>query len=1184
MAKLQLTPQQQAAVENRGGSLLVSAAAGSGKTRVLVDRLFRYVEEGRNLDDFLMITYTKAAAAELRGKIAGELNRRMAENPGNGHLKRQLLRVYQADVKTVDAFCTALLRENTHLLAREGDRHALTPDFRVLDENDAALIRRRCLNRTLEAFYQNLDRGREKLADTLGAGRDDGALVELVLELYEKLQSHADPDRWLAENQALWAASAGNFDETAYARELLVSVWRKSRHWAASLRSAAARTEGDAALYRGYGERFLSAALGFDRMGEAGGWEDARQSAAALEFPRLSTPKGRKDDPEVAALKEIWELCKKDAGKLRDLLDVSGEEAMEDLRSAAPAMEALLELTADFAAAYRAEKLRLNAADFSDQEHLALFLLVEPDGGPTELGRQVSARYTEILVDEYQDTNEVQNAIFRAVSREGRNLFMVGDVKQSIYRFRLADPTIFLDKYRRFASYETAAEGEDRKILLSRNFRSRREVLDAANFVFCNILSQEMGEMVYGEEEALHFGASSYPERRDCQTEFHLISVQQKSQDNRHPVKRLTAEARFTAERIRCLLDGEFPVTGEDGRLRPCRPEDIVILMRSPGSRAAVFAGALAERNIPCSFEESGDFFHTMEISVMVAFLSLVDNPRQDVPLISVLRSPLFGFSADRLALIRGGCPRGDYYDAVAADGGEDCVSFLEILNGFRLAARDMSVHHLLWHIYDTLNVLGIFGAMDGGRVRRENLIALSRHAENFESGGYKGLFAFVTQLRRLLEEGQAPATRAPAAVNGVRLMSVHKSKGLEFPIVILADLDHVFSRQDFSSAVLVHPAMGLGPRLVDPERRIQYPTLARLAVEEKLRRENLAEEQRILYVAMTRPKEKLILVDSLYFAPGRLQKLAAGAGCPAAPETVASGRSFGDWLLLSLLCRPEAAPLRDFAGAAACPLYGGEDAPWQVFLHTGEDYRESPAAPAVREENRAAADFNTALLEFQYPYQQETVLPAKITATQLKGRVLDQEIAENAAHTPYLRPLTQPRFRREYRGLTPAERGTATHLALQYLDFNDKDVVGQIRRMRERNLLTGAQAESLEIKELERFLTSPLAEDIRQGGNIRREYPFTLLVDAKTYNRQAVGDDCVLLQGVVDCCFETETGLTVVDFKTDAVKNRKEVQERAERYRPQLEAYSLALEQVLERPVSRRVLYFLRSGEAVEL
>ena len=1186
MAKLTLTAQQQAVVENRGGSLLVSAAAGSGKTKVLVERLFRYVtEEHRNVDDFLIITYTKAAAAELRSKIASELSKRLAETPNDQHLKRQLLRVYQADIKTVDAFCTALLRENTHLLAREEDRHALTPDFRVLDEGDAALVRQRVLGRVLEEFYDALDEGREQLADTLGAGRDDSALAELVLELYDKLQSHAYPDRWLAENRAAWANLEVAFDETVYARELLATVRRKAGHWAGLLQQAAARTEGDAALSTGYGEKFLTAAQGFLRLQAAGGWETARQAADLIEFPRLNTPRGRKDDPTVASLKKIWESCKEETKKLDSLLDVSGEEAMEDLRAVAPAMEALLGLTADFGGAYRAEKLRMNAADFSDQEHLALLLLVGENGAPTELGEQVAARYAEVLVDEYQDTNEVQNAIFRAVSRHGQNIFTVGDVKQSIYRFRLADPTIFLGKYNRFKSYEEAADGEERKILLSKNFRSRREILDAANFVFENILSVEMGEMAYGEDEALHFGAEYYPERQDCDTEFHLITARQKSAENDHPVKKLPAEARFVALRIRQLLDGGCPVTDGDGALRPCRPEDIVILMRSPGSRTAAFAEALAERDIPCSFEESGDFFHTMEISVMLALLELVDNPRQDVPLISVLRSPVFGFTPSRLAEIRGKTPAGDFYDAVAADGGEDCVSFLETLARLRLAARDMSVHRLVWHIYNTLNILGIFGAMDHGGERKENLIALSRHAEKFESGGYRGLFAFVTQLRRLLDSGQAPVTKAAAAVNGVRLMSIHKSKGLEFPIVILADLDHAFSRQDFDTPVLVHPSMGLGPRRVDLKRKIKYPTLARLAIEEKLRRENLAEEQRILYVAMTRPKEKLILVDSMYHAAGRLQKLAAVASCPVLPETVAGCRTFGDWLLLPLLCRSEAAPLRAYADAEVEALYTGDTSPWQVFLHDSEEYRERPArAAAAADAASGEADFDPGLLEFAYPYSRETGLPAKVTATQLKGRALDEEIAEHAAHTPYLRPLSQPKFRRERRGLTPAERGTATHLVLQYLDFGDADVPGQAAVLRDRGLLTPEQAEAVDIPALERFLASPLAEEIRQGGNVRREYRFTLLMDAREYDPSASGEDTILLQGVVDCCFETAEGLTVVDFKTDRVQTPEEIARRAEHYRPQLAAYSLALEKVLERPVARRVLYFLEPGKTVDV
>ncbi len=1184
-----LTPQQRAAVENRGGSLLVSAAAGSGKTRVLVDRLFRYVMEERyNVDDFLIITYTRAAAAELRSKIATELSRRMGQTPGDAHLRRQLLRVYQADIKTVDAFCTALLRENTHLLAREEDRHALTPDFRVLDDNEAVLLRRRCLDRTLSGFYETLTPGGEQLADTLGAGRDDSDLVELVLEVYNKLQSHASPEQWLRQSRTAWESPAASFDATPYAQALLAVIRRRSAHWADQLRQGAERAEGDAALEAGYGAKLLEASRGFYALSRAPGWAGARELAASVAFPKLVTPKGRKEDPLVVSLKGLWEGAKAALKPLRSWLDVSGDEALEDLQAVAPAMLALLDLTAEFSQVYRREKLRLNAADFSDQEHLALTLLVRPDGSPTELGEQVSARYAEILVDEYQDTNEVQNAIFRAVSKGGNNLFTVGDVKQSIYRFRLADPTIFLRKYAAFKPHTEAGEGEERKIVLSRNFRSRQEILDAANFVFQNILSVEMGELVYDGDASLHFGADYYPPRTDCSTEFHLITARQKSAENPHPVKKLLAEARFTARRVRELLDGGYPVTAPDGSLRPCKPEDIVILMRSPGSRTAAFATALAERNIPCSFQEESGFFETMEVSTTVALLELIDNPRQDVPLISVLRSPIFGFTPDRLAEIRAAAPDGDFYEAVSRSEEEDCAAFLETLRALRLAARDMSVHRLLWHIYNRLNLLGLFGAQDHGLERRENLISLARQAEKFESGGCRGLFAFVTQLRRLLEAGKAPPASSGSAAGGVRLMSIHKSKGLEFPIVILADLDHAFSRQDFGASVLVHPTLGLGPLRVDLERKIRYPTLARAAVEETVRRENLAEEQRVLYVAMTRPKEKLILIDSLYFAQTRLQRLAVSAACPVPPEAVAACRTFGEWLLLPLLCRPEGEPLRRLAGAEVS-VTPGSGATWEIAVHDSEDYRDPPLRPGLTEEEGAAeVPFDPELLAFEYPYRRESALPAKLTATQLKGRPLDQEIAENAAHTPYLRPLSQPKFRREEKGLTPAERGSATHLVLQYLDFGDPGVPGQIAALEQKELLTRQQAQAVDVPALERLLASPLAEELRAaeaaGRKPLREYRFTLLVPAREYDPQAAEEDAILLQGVADLCFETEGGLTVVDFKTDHVFTPQEITDRTERYRPQLEAYSLALTRVLEAPVTRRVLYFLSPGKAVDV
>ena len=1179
-----LTPQQRAAVENRGGSLLVSAAAGSGKTRVLVDRLFRYVtEERHNIDDFLIITYTRAAAAELRGKIAAELSRRMGEDPSNGHLRRQLLRVYQADIKTVDAFCTALLRENTHLLAREEDKHALTPDFRVLDDGEAALIRRRVLDRVLSRFYETLTPGKGQLADTLGAGRDDGALAELVLDLYDKLQSHASPETWLLQSRAAWETPAASFDDIPCAQVLLAAVRRRAAHWADQLRRAADRTEGDAPLASGYGAKFLEAAQGFRSLSEAPDWETARARSAVC-FPKLITPRGRKDDPLLVSLKQTWESAKNALKPLQSWLDVTGDEALEDLRAVAPAMLALLDLTADFSAAYRSEKLRLNAADFSDQEHLALTLLVSPGGAPTELGEQVSARYAEILVDEYQDTNEVQNAIFRAVSREGKNLFTVGDVKQSIYRFRLADPTIFLRKYAAFKPHTEAADGEDRKITLSQNFRSRREILDAANFVFENILSVEMGELEYDEDASLHFGADYYPPRADCQVEFHLLTARRKSAEAPRPVKKLTAEARFVARRVRQLLDEGFPVTDPDGALRPCKPEDVVILMRSPGSRAAAFAAALAEREIPCSFQEDSGFFDTMEVSTAVALLEVIDNPRQDVPLISVLRSPVFGFTPDRLAEIRAAAPDGDFYDAVASSKAPDCAAFLETLNALRLSARDMSAHRLLWHIYNTLNLLGLYGAQDRGLERRENLIALARLAEDLESGGCRGLFAFVSRLRRLLEEGKAPPASSVSGAGGVRLMSVHKSKGLEFPIVILADLDRAFSRRDFDASVLVHPALGLGPRRVDLKRKIRYPTLARAAVEETLRRENLAEEQRVLYVGLTRPREKLILVDSLHFAETHLQRLAAAAALPVPPEAVAACRTFGEWLLLPLLCRPEAEPLRALAGGEV-PVSPCPGAPWEVFLHDAGDFRDVPPRPGLSgEEPAAGPPFDPALLSFEYPYARESALPAKLTATQLKGRPLDQEIAEHAARAPYLRPLSQPLFRREQKGLTPAEKGSATHLVLQYLDFENPDVPAQVAALEQKDLLTPAQAAAVDVPALRRLLASPLAEEVRQSPRVLREYRFTLLVPAREIDPRASGDDAILLQGVADLCFETPRGLVVVDFKTDRVFTPGDVADRAETYRPQLEAYSLALSRVLEAPVTRRVLYFLTPGRALDL
>lgn len=1175
-----LTPQQETAVYDRGGSLLVSAAAGSGKTKVLVERLFSYMEqEGCQVDDFLIITYTKAAAAELRGKIAQELTRRVADQPGDSHLRRQMLRVYQADIKTVDAFCAGLLRENVHLLPPV-EEHSLTPDFRVLDEQEAMLLRRRVLDRVLEDFYAHIeeDGNARQLAETLGAGRDDRALEALVLDLHEKTQSHPHPLRWLEQLRQGWEVTPQELADTGCGRYLMEDALRRADFWARRLTRSVEDMADYPAVYKAYGDRFLEVAQGLEALRDkaADGWDSLAQGVPS--FRRMGVAKGEENAACRERAKAVLEQAKKALKDIQAIFSVPEAELLEDLRQMAPAMLALLRLTAQFTLHYQAEKVRRNVMDFSDQEHYAIDLLTDGQGRPTELAKQVSSRYREVMVDEYQDSNQVQNCIFRALSGEERRLFAVGDVKQSIYRFRLADPTIFLEKYLSYRPAAEAEEGQPRKVLLSRNFRSRREVLDGTNFVFRAIMSREMGEMDYGDDEQLYFGAeAAYPPRPGMEPELHLISVENTEEQT---FDRTEVEARFVARRIRRLLDQGFPVQGEDGQPRPVEPEDIVILMRSPRARLAAYTAALRRENIPCTSGESQAFFSTLEAAVMVSFLQIIDNPRQDVPLIAVLRSPLFGFSPDRLAQIRALLPEGDYYDALCLDEHEDTAAFRQTLDGLRLAARDMTADRLLWKLYTQCHAMAVFGAMEGGAARKENLIALYTYAGQQAAAGRGGLFDFVTQLHDLLEEGRQPPISTQATGSGVQIMSVHRSKGLEFPVVILADLHKRFNADDFHRPVLVHPQLGLGTERVDRQRRIRYDTVTKSAVAAALTRESKAEEMRILYVALTRAKEKLICVDCMSHARKRAADLAVLAEMPAPPEAVAGAKCPGDWLLLPLLCAPEGEPIRRWAETEPQTLTGAGGG-WQVQVW------ENPVAPALRERDstpeEARESGSVEVRELDYPHPAACRIPTKVTATQLKGRELDEEIAQGTVRRVRQVQVETPRFLIGERPLSAAQRGTAMHLLMQYLDLSGPEPEQQVQALLVRHLLTPEQAASLELEQVRRFLASPLAERIRRAGEVYREYRFSLLLPASLYDPEAEPEDELMLQGVVDCAFRTEQGLVIVDFKTDRILPQEAAQ-RAELYRPQLTAYSQALSRVLEAPVAERVLYFFGPGCQVTL
>ena len=1184
-----LTNEQQSAVDSRERSLLVSAAAGSGKTKVLVERLFSYVErEGANLDDFLIITYTRAAASELRGKIAKALNERMERDPGNYHLRQQMLRVYRADIKTVDAFCTSLLRENCHLLGEDARGHALRPDFRVLDENEAEVLRGRVLARTLDDFYDHLTSGGTLLADTLGAGRDDSALEQLVLELHAKLQAQPYEDKWLDAQRAFWRAVPEKIEDTPYGKILLNEVGRKARHCKSLLQRAAQEMCANDALNQKYAPAFLDASYQLEALeGKiAQGWDAAR--GVTIAFPRLAAVKDSDGGEMKARMKGLWDNCKETVKEFAELFAASSDEAVEDLRTMAPAMLALIDLTADFSRRYNEEKRRRNSADFSDQEHEAIRLLVAENGEPTELAALVSTRYREIMVDEYQDTNEVQNRIFDAISCKGENLFTVGDVKQSIYRFRLADPRIFLQHYNTWPPLAAADEHESAKLLLSRNFRSRKEVLEATNFVFRNVLSREMGELDYGEDEMLCPGAS-YVESSACGAEFHLLDLP--TQTGEHRVRASEAEAAFVADYIRNMLSSKFPVQDNKTReLRPVREEDIVILMRSPSTRLLDYRRALESRGIRCAADAGEDFFASMEIAVLFSFLQVIDNPRQDVPLIAVLRSPLFGFVPDELAALRSQQRTGDFYDALLLSEDGHSKAFLAVLQSLRDSAAHLSVRELLSEIYRKCNVLGIFGAMHRGAERKENLLAFLELSEDFARTGRQGLFDFVRTLREQLASGEAAAMQTTHASSGVRIMSIHKSKGLEFPVVILSDLARRFSNMDFQSSVLVHPQLGLGPVCVDARRHIQYPTIARQALERTLRREAKAEELRVLYVAMTRAKEKLVMVHTQANAGGRVADLMALSDCPVLPEAVDSGKCMGDWIMLPLLQRSEAGALRAFAGQNSEGRFFAEETPWTVCVHDGLQFaapaQQSDAAEEERAPQREELPADFAALSYRYPYAEQTAFPAKLTATQLKGRAIDEEISENTTLPPRLRNLCKPKFLAGKMALTGAERGTALHLVMQDLDFfcepNEQSVREQIEKLRAQRKLTDEQANAVDVHAIVRFLRSDLAARIRKSEQVEREYRFSLLRPVRDFS-SLDADDSVLLQGVVDCFFEEDGELVVVDFKTDHVL-RAQLDERAEHYRPQLEAYSMALTRVMGKKVKEKVLYFFSAGEEVRL
>lgn len=1161
------TKSQQDAIEARGGTLLVSAAAGSGKTAVLVQRVIERMTDPQNptdADRLLVVTFTKAAAAEMSGRIAAEIAGLLEADPLNVRLQRQQILLTRAHISTIHSFCSELIRENFYKLG-------ISPDFRILDDSEMKLLRGDAVSAVLEAFYAQNDPDFYALVDAFSSGRDDARMIQTVNTLYDFVRSHPFPSRWLREKAAMYEGEV-SASRTVWGRTVLKYAADAVDYCISLTHNSLVLMREDEKIAGAYGDGFhsdLAGLLALKDAADAGGWDAVSFRCANFGFQRLKPLRGYGDDPLKnklsASRKEVQETVK----KLAELFGADERECGEEIARIAPLVKKLFEVTEKFGEELDRLKRERRAADFSDLEHYALKLLIrETDGGfaPTEEALEISARFDEVMVDEYQDTNEAQDMIFRAVSQKESNLFMVGDVKQSIYRFRQAMPQIFLRRRAQYPDYDRTKDAYPACVVLDKNFRSRRGVTETVNFVFRQLMSEQTGELDYTKAEELAAGAD-YPPCGEPAAQLDIIDLSASEDDE----EMIVAESRHIAELI-YRMTGDGTAVTDHGRPRPVVYRDICILLRSANRYAHEYARELSSLGIPAWADTAGGFFAAAEVGVAVSLLRVIDNPMQDIPLLSVLMSPIYGFTADDMADIRIPSRSAPLYPALvsAAQGGNPrAADFLRDMDAYRTLAATMPSDRLIQAVYDKTGYLNLVQAMPNGELRLANLRLLLEYAKKYEASGYNGLSGFIRFIDRLQKSSAdlAPASTISEAANVVKIMSIHRSKGLEFPVCILAGCSRRFNKE--RGDVLLHPSLGLGVKLRDDADLCRYTTMPREAVALELDRNEMSEELRVLYVAMTRAKEKLIMVTTVKDAGKTLGKLAARLTEEnrIQPYVVRSVSSISDWLLLCALRHPDGTRLRDLACALPGITVGSEE-PWTVNLiyPPKEDVAvRQPEEVLPAQPDRALEEEISAAMDYVYPYAALKGIQAKVAASDLAAREFSAQYAA----------VSRPAFLGKT-GLTPAERGTALHTYMQFADYEKAREApeSELERLVAQGFLTAEQGNAVDLAHVRTFFQSALAKRIFASENVLREYRFTVEITAGDV-RPGLPDELkgqpVVLQGVVDCAFEENGKLVIVDYKTDRTNHPSELWER---YHAQLALYRLAMEQCTGKKVAGCLLY----------
>ena len=858
--------------------------------------------------------------------------------------------------------------------------------------------------------------------------------------------------------------------------------------------------------------------------------------------------------------------------KLRNFADDSAQ-VLQDLAQSAASARGLVALVKQFDRDYTAAKRSRRVLDFGDLEQKTLDLLFgKSRTNPSAAAAEISQRYREILVDEYQDSNGVQDAIFEVLTRKKQNCFLVGDVKQSIYQFRLADPEIFLDKYHEYAPAKEAVDGQGRNVLLSHNFRSGGEVIESVNDVFHTCMRPKVGGLYYTDAEALREGIPHAP-LPDAGVELYALQTQEET---------YAEEAAFVAYRIHQMLS-QRTLVRKDGGLKPVEPEDIVILLRSPGSAGSYFQKALELRGIRCASGGGTDLLQTEEIGTLRSFLQIIVNPRQDIPLISTMASPVFGFTADELASIRSVQKKGAFYDAVLKSDNDKARSFLQILDILRRDARRNTLTGLLENCFQLTRLDSVYAAMSDGNGRHANLQIFYQLAADFEKGSLRDLMQFLEHLDALEERGLVTAASANSGC--VNIMSIHKSKGLEFPVVFLCNLSRKFNQKDLTAQVLCDKTLGLGLSAADTVNRIRYPSVSKHAIAVKMAAQSVSEEMRVLYVAMTRARDRLVMTYASRSLESDLKDIALRIGFDGGELLCREAACPGDWVLLEAVQHTEAGELHAVGGKPAHTRSG--QFPWKICVveTQGVENKKVVIADSIAEIPEGIQETLCNALAFEYPHTEATQAPSKQTATDPKGRIKDAEAAEHSTERKQMvRTWRQPSFLEQKLG--GKAYGSAIHAALQYLRYencgNPEAVSEEIQRLVTNKFLTEEQGSLVNCQAIARFFETEIGIKLRSGCSYLREFKFSILDDGSNYGENLSGEQ-VLLQGVVDCALLEPDGITIVDFKTDYVKEET-LAEAAERYCTQVQTYGDALSRIYEMPVKAKYLYFFRINQFVEV